>query len=390
MSQRTAVSEIVSSDFDVVVIGAGINGASTFRELALNGVSVLLVDKQDFCAGTSAAPSRIIHGGFKYLEKGEYRLVMESTIERNRLLKNAQHLVSPLQVTIPFESRFGGLFNSTFKFFRFPIKGFTKRGAVVVKMGMLLYDWLGRKYRVMPKHRFRNARESHELFSALHPDVIATGTYYDAKINNPERLCLELITDTLSDIAGSNHACAAINYTSVLESNGKELLLKDEIEDQTYSVSAKIVVNATGPWIDKVNENLGIHKRYIGGSKGSHLILDHPELSDSLAGHMLYFETGDNRLCLAYAVGERVLIGATDIRFDNPDNVQTDADEIDYLFASLSELLPGIKINRDHIVYHYVGVRPLPFDDGVDVGSVSHVPCIRGAGFGLCYEAIRS
>jgi len=372
MNKRAAnIESIRSAEFDVMIIGAGINGVSTFRELALNGVSVLLVDKQDFCAGTSAAPSRLIHGGIKYLENGEFGLVAESTHERNRLLQNAPHLVKPLPCTVPFYSWFGGFFNAGFKFFRLPVKGFKKRGRLVVKIGMSIYDWMGRKGRVMPVHEIRGAAKSLKMFPGLHPSVIATATYYDALITQPERLCLELITDTLSDVNERNHHCAALNYASVISRHGEDVTVVDEITAQQFNIKPKLIVNAGGPWIDKINSLLGIESQYIGGSKGSHLILNHPQMLKSLNGHMMYFETGDSRLCLAYPIGDRVLVGTTDIRVDDPDSARCEEEEVDYLIAAMAELLPGIPFTREHIVYSYSGVRPLPFDDGVGVGSVS-------------------
>ena len=365
------IESIKSADFDVLIIGAGINGVSTFRELGLNGVSVLLLDTQDFCGGTSAAPSRLIHGGIKYLENGEFGLVAESTHERNRLLHNAPHLVKPLPCTVPFYSWFGGFFNAGFKFFRLPVKGFKKRGRLVVKIGMSIYDWMGRKRRVMPRHEVRGAAKSLAMFPGLHPSVTATATYYDALITQPERLCLELITDTLSDTSSHNHHCAALNYATVASSLGADVTIVDELSGEHFSIKPKLIVNAGGPWIDKINLQLGIDSRYIGGSKGSHLILDHPEMLKSLNGHMMYFETGDNRLCLAYPIGDRVLIGTTDIRIDDPDTARCEEEEVEYLIEAMAELLPGIPFGREHIVYCYTGVRPLPFDDGVGVGSVS-------------------
>jgi len=370
--QRAAyLNGLSNTHYDVVVVGAGINGVSTFRDLAINGVSVLLLEQKDFCAGASAAPSRLIHGGIKYLENGEFRLVAESTHERNRLLHNAAHLVKPLPCTIPFESWFGGLFSSAFKFLRLPGARFKKRGVVVVKLGLMIYDWMGRKQRVMPTHKVEGASESHRKFTGLAPTVIATATYYDALITQPERLCIELITDTLSDVEGAQNRCAALSYASVVGCDAEYLLVKDEVEGQEIRIQKGMVVNAAGPWIDKVNKVLGIDSHYIGGSKGSHLILDHPEMKKSLNGHMIYFETGDSRLCLAYPIADRVLVGTTDIRVEDPDTSRCEEDEIDYLIDVMAELLPGITFDRSHIVYRYSGVRPLPFSDGIGVGKVS-------------------
>lgn len=367
-TRQEILKSIVDQSFDVLVIGGGINGISTFRELALNGASVLLVDSKDYCAGASAAPSRLAHGGIKYLENGEFRLVAEATHERNRLLQNAAHVVKPLPCTMPFESWFGGLFSSAFKFFRLPGAAFQKRGVVVVKLGLMIYDWMGRKQRTMPTHQFRWRADSHNTFTGLDPDVIATATYYDALITHPERLCLELITDTLSDC---EQPCQALSYAAVVGTDAQWVHVQDGETGETIKVKPRFVVNAAGPWIDRVNQQLGVETHYIGGSKGSHLVLDHPELAKALAGNMLYFETGDNRLCLAYPIGDRVLMGTTDLRIDDPDTAVCEESEIDYILEVVGQMLPGIAINRNHIVYTYTGVRPLPNDTGVGVGKVS-------------------
>src|SRR5688572_1618141 len=116
-------NEILSSlqqdpHVSVLIIGGGINGIGTFRDLSLNGVDVLLVERGDFCSGASAASSHMAHGGIRYLENGEFRLVREAVQERNRLLQNAPHLVKPLPTTIPIFKRFSGLLNAPLKFFR--------------------------------------------------------------------------------------------------------------------------------------------------------------------------------------------------------------------------------------------------------------------------------
>src|SRR5512141_2386248 len=137
-------SEILSSlkenpNVSVLVIGGGINGIGTFRDLALNGVDVLLVERGDFCSGASSASSHMAHGGIRYLENGEFRLVREAVQERNRLIQNAPHLVKPLPTTIPMFKRFSGLFNAPLKFLRLQDKP-SERGSLVIKIGLMMYD----------------------------------------------------------------------------------------------------------------------------------------------------------------------------------------------------------------------------------------------------------
>ncbi|HUG61030.1 MAG TPA: FAD-dependent oxidoreductase, partial [Methylomirabilota bacterium] len=154
--------------FDVVVVGGGINGIGVFRELALQGLRVLLVERGDFCSGCSAAPSRMIHGGLRYLENGEFNLVWESLRERDALLLNAPHMVRPLPTTIPITSVFSGMMNGAAGFLGLTSRP-ASRGALPIKIGLMLYDWITRRRRLLPRHSFRGARATAERWPALTP-----------------------------------------------------------------------------------------------------------------------------------------------------------------------------------------------------------------------------
>src|SRR5438445_2142514 len=140
-------------DVDVVILGAGINGAGLFRDLCAQGVSCCIVDKADFGSGTSAAPSRLIHGGLKYLETGEFGLVAQSALERNLLLKNAPHCVEPLPTFVPIFSWTRGIW-AALRTLTGSTTAPRSRGALLVKIGLALYDFFGSRNRVMPRHRF--------------------------------------------------------------------------------------------------------------------------------------------------------------------------------------------------------------------------------------------
>lgn len=350
---------------DVLIIGAGINGAGLFRDLCEQGVSCVIIDKSDFGSGTSAAPSRLIHGGIKYLETGELRLVAQSTLERNLLLKNAPHAVTPLPTVIPIFSWLKGtmaairtLFGST--------TAPRSRGAVLIKIGLAMYDFYGARHRVMPRHAMWSRKTAHQKIPPLTPRIVAAGTYYDAKVSHPERLVLELIEDGIR----ANPASRAFNHVRLERGEGDAIAFVDA-DGQRQMVMPKIVVNAAGPWIDKVNEILGAPSRLIGGTKGSHVLLDHPELIKALDGRMIYFEADDGRICLVFDYLGKALVGSTDIRHSDPDNVSCDDREIDYFLQSLAGLLPGLSFERSQIVYAYSGIRPLPATDGIAPGLIS-------------------
>jgi glycerol-3-phosphate dehydrogenase len=354
-----------TGEVDVVILGAGVNGAGLFRDLSEQGVGCLIVDKADFGSGTSAAPSRLIHGGLKYLETGEFRLVAQSTLERNLLLKNAPHLVRPLPTLIPIVSWTGGV-TAALRTLLGDKTAPRSRGALLIKIGLQLYDYYGARHRVMPRHAMVSRAQALKDIPALTPAIVAVGTYYDAKVSMPERLVYELIADGLA----ANARSAAANYTRLQSQENGALTFVDD-EGQSFVLRPRVVVNAAGPWIDEVNARLGHHGKMIGGTKGSHLLLKHDDLVRSLAGRMIYFEADDRRICLVYECLGLALVGSTDIPADNPDTVLCQDDEVTYLLQSLSSLLPGFRFDRSQVVYSYSGIRPLPSSGASIPGLIS-------------------
>src|SRR5690606_21266047 len=146
------------------------------------------------------------------------------------------------------------------------------------------------------------------------------------------------------------------NHARLERMEDGSLRVESLIADAAATVRPRIVVNAAGPWIDEVNAILGEASRMIGGTKGSHILLDHPALLKELAGRMIYFEADDGRICLVFDYLGRALAGSTDIKAQDPDNVRCEADEVEYLLESLRKLLPKLRFSRDQIVYVYSGI----------------------------------
>ncbi|MFZ1042757.1 MAG: glycerol-3-phosphate dehydrogenase/oxidase [Anaerolineales bacterium] len=364
-------SEIFSAlkqnpEVSVLIVGAGINGIGTFRDLALNGVDVLLVDRSDFCSGASAASSHMAHGGIRYLENGEFRLVREAVQERNRMIQNAPHLVKPLPTTVPMFKVFSGLFNAPLKFLRL-LDQPSERGSVVIKIGLMFYDAFTGKQRTVPRHQFQNRSSSLARWNKLNPKVINTATYYDGAILQPERLGLELISDAEAD----NPNARAVNYVSLTGGSGNTLLLQDELTDTVYEVKPHLVINAAGPWIDFANRSLGLSTHFIGGTKGSHLVLDQPELRKAIGDNEFFFENKDGRIVLIFPLFDRVLVGTSDIEVENPDEVNCTEEEVDYFIGMIDRVFPAIKITRENIVYRFSGVRPLAASKAKSTGQIT-------------------
>jgi len=344
---------------DIVIIGGGINGVGIYRDLAAQGIPALLVDAGDFSSGTSAAPSRLIHGGLRYLETGETALVRESLLERDRLLHNARHMVYPQPVWIPLKSYLAGSFDAALRFFKLK-KTPGRKGALPVALGLRFYDIFGRKTRVMPKHRIISAAKARAAIPSLAPDVIMVGEFHDARISHPERLVLELIADAEADCPDA----MALPYLAAGKQSGGTLTLTDRERGEEITVTPKIVVNAAGAWVDQVQSGLGFSGRLMGGTRGTHLVIRNPALLAELKGRMLYFETKDFRACLALPLdADHVYVGTTDIRTDDPDDTRYTEAEVDYIFDVLRPVLPKVAWRREDVVFVMAGIRPLPFQD---------------------------
>ena len=360
MTDRQAIIDRIRDrgEVSVLIVGGGINGAGLLRELALQGVDALLIDKSDFCSGSSAASSRMVHGGLRYLEFGEFRLVSESLKDRNLLLGNARHYIHPLKTTIPIFRRFSGVFGAIRKFLHLGSgKRPTHRGSLIVRMGLTFYDIITRKNRMTPKHKFASRAKSLAAQPMLPKDIVCTATYYDAWVSYPERLGLELILDA----GGFCPDARALNYVSLQSADGETAVLRDELSGDELRVKPKIVVNATGAWIDFTNRAMDLDTKLIGGTKGAHLVIDNDQLYEALSGGMTYYETPEGRVAIAMQWLGKSLIGSTDIRVENPDDVRCTEDEVEYMLESIRQVFPGLQVDQSQIVARFTGVRPLRY-----------------------------
>ena len=352
---------------DVVIIGGGINGIAAFRDLALQGVDVLLVERDDFASGASAASSHMIHGGIRYLENGEFRLVRESVRERNDLLKTAPHRVRPLRTTIPIRRFWSGLIQAPLRFLTGRAGRPTERGGVLIKLGLIIYDLFATTGRRTPWHRFRGRRASHAELPKLAPDITWTATYFDASMHDPERLALDVLADGLA----ASRSAHAVNYVEATGFDVGSIALTDRDSGETFRVACDVIINATGPWADLTNSALGSPTRFMGGTKGSHIVLDNAELVAATGGREIFFENADGRIVLIYPLKGRAMVGTTDIDADPSEPVRCTEEEVDYFFDLIGEVFPDIAVSRDEIVYRFSGIRPLPASDAANPGQIS-------------------
>ncbi|MGN5732354.1 glycerol-3-phosphate dehydrogenase/oxidase [Arthrobacter psychrochitiniphilus] len=364
----------------VLIIGGGINGVGTFRDLALQGIDVALVERGDYCQGASGASSHMIHGGIRYLENGEFRLVKESVVERNGLLKIAPHYVKPLQTTIPIFSTFSGILSAPIRFLTHKQGKPQERGAFLIKAGLTLYDAFSRDGGTVPRHDFKGRKKALAELPQLHSGIKYAATYYDASVHNPERLTLDVLQDgekaglPVSGAAAATAAEAkarATNYLAVTAVAEDGVELTDQLTGEKFTFTADVVVNTTGAWVDMTNTDMGSPTRFMGGTKGSHIVLDHPGLLAACNGREIFFEHTDGRIVLIYPMGDRVLVGTTDVNADMTADAVCTEDEIDYFFDLIGHVFPNVLVTREEIVYSFAGVRPLPRHDETAPGFVS-------------------
>jgi len=365
----------------VLILGAGINGCALARELLLSGVSVVLVDNADICSGATAYASRLIHGGLRYLEYGEFDLVRESLAERTRLLRLAPQFVRPLRLYIPTGNRLGGLMSVARRFL-----GWDKserptppRGLWMIRSGLAMYDSYARD-QSLPRHSTHRVRAA---------DAIAVDraryrwecAYSDAQVEYPERFVFAMLEDarTIARESGCEFRVFAYHRAvrkgttiEVQPCHASDVSQASNVVPAVHFTPAAIV-NATGAWVDLTLEALQIPApTLMAGTKGSHLFTFHEGLRRALAGRGLYAEAPDGRPVFVTPLAGTTLIGTTDIPFHgSPADAVATPEEIDYLLTAVNRIMPDIGLTTADVAFHYSGVRPLPRTDDARPAAVT-------------------
>lgn len=343
---------MATANYDVIIIGGGINGAATAATVAARGYRTLVLEQDDFASGTTSASTKLIHGGLRYLETGDAGLVHESLQSRERLLRERPHLVRPLG-------------------FILPVYEGDPRPPWYVRSGLALYDLLSPR-KVSPWHSSFSERELQRFEPSISTDRLkAAFLYHDAQVWSPERLTLEYLAEARASGADlRNHA--AVDYIIVDSGRARGVDFHDVLTGRRSTASGRLVINAAGPWVDAVLDATGRSlTRRIGGTRGSHLVVD---LNGRGPRHaVLASAKSDGRPMFVTPWLDHHIIGTTDVRDDDdPSEVRAAGWEIDYLIAEAAQVLPGLGIEHRNVLYAYSGVRPLArAGEGVFEGAIS-------------------
>jgi glycerol-3-phosphate dehydrogenase len=333
--------------FHVIVIGGGINGVAIARECARAGRRTLLVEQRDFAAGTTSRATRIIHGGLRYLEHAEFGLVRESLLERRRLLEQRPHLVHPLQFLLALDEK-------------------SRRSALAVRVGLWLYRALGARLHT------NSGREAERKLEQL----LDSGrrwsifSYEDAQCEFPERLVAEWMVEAMeADAVVRNHT--QVLAVDVRHRRVAGVLLRDQFSGKEERVEGTWIINATGPWADRLclHSRINTGHPMVGGVRGSHIVVPRFAGAPDAA---VYTEAMDRRPIFVIPWNEQILVGTTEVAEQgDPAKARPSQDEIDYLVRSLLHLFPGLKLSAGNIRYSFSGVRPLPFSPKEKASAVS-------------------
>ncbi|HBO34095.1 MAG TPA: FAD-dependent oxidoreductase [Anaerolineaceae bacterium] len=326
----------LNQEWDLIIIGGGITGAGIFRRAVSGGLKTLLLEAADFSSGTSSKSSKLVHGGFRYLRNGQYDVTFESVRQREKLLKQARNLVTPLGFVFPHNA--------------------STRQKRMYRAGIIIYDLMALKW----KHRHLNLTQLRETMPVLKPKGMAGAyLYYDALLDD-SRMVLRLIQETIED------GGLALNYARI------ESLLKDTtghvrgvaVEDRsrsnlgTQELKARAVINATGPWTDKLREQLGRQSR-VRPLRGSHLVFSFDDLPIPHAVTLMHPQ--DKRAMFAIPWEGRTIFGTTDLDHQVPLDQEpycTDQ-EVAYMLEAIHSIFPDSKITESSVISSFAGLRPI-------------------------------
>ncbi|MFA5060147.1 MAG: glycerol-3-phosphate dehydrogenase [Candidatus Omnitrophota bacterium] len=336
------LSQQFNQEFDLLIIGGGINGAAIANMAAGCNLKVALIEKNDFAAGTSSKSTKLVHGGIRYLENLELDLVYESLHERFRQVQCAPHLVKPIPFLIPVYKN-------------------DARPLWMMKLGVFLYDALAGRF-TLGKHKTLSVGETELLEPSLNKEnLLGSVMYYDAQMDDA-RLCLENILEA------KRKGAIVANYTEAaafLKENDKivGVRARNSFNHDSFDIRAKKIISATGPWsnslirLDKTHE-----KKRVRTTKGVHIVYKGKLVNTAI----LITSHSDKRIFFAIPFLNNTLIGTTDTDYiGNPDKVTVNEKDIAYLMNEAKRVLPGLEFKNENILTSFAGLRPLVRSGGV-------------------------
>ncbi|CDO03536.1 Aerobic glycerol-3-phosphate dehydrogenase [Oceanobacillus picturae] len=349
VSRETIVKRMEADHFDVLVIGGGITGSGIALDAATRGLKVALIERNDFASGTSSRSGKLIHGGLKYLQNLDFPVVKETGRERAIVYNNARHLVYPIKMNFPLVKK-------------------ESYNLVTLKAGLTLYDRLA-GVKKEERHTIYSKKTTLKREPLFNKDTVqGSGEYVEYRTDD-SRLTME-VAKTAAEAGAS-----ALNYAEMTEflkneqNQVKGVVARDHIGEQTFTITAKHIVNAAGPWVDKVRKkDRPIEGKYMVLAKGIHLVFQYRDLPVSSS---IYFQH-KGRMIAVIPVGDRTYVGSTESLYSqNMDDIHVNKSEVTYLLGCLHDMFPDVNLTEKDITSSWAGIRPLIGEQGKSPSELS-------------------
>lgn len=343
------LEELATYQFDLVVIGGGITGAGIALDAVSRGMSVALIEKNDFASGTSSRSTKLIHGGLRYLKQFEVKMVRDVGREREVVYENATHVTEPQWMLLPFHK--GGTF-----------------GPLSTSVGLRVYDYLA-GVKKGERRKMLSAEEALKKEPLLKSEGLQGGGYYVEYRTDDARLTLEI----LKKAAELGALC--LNYIKAedfLYTNGKVSGVEAScsVTGQTLAIAARKVVNAAGPWVDEIRDiDSTAADKQIRLTKGVHIVVDRKTFP---LRQPVYFDAPDGRMIFAIPRDDKAYIGTTDTFYDgDPADAAATEDDVAYLLDAISHMFPAANLLQKDVESTWAGVRPLVYEEGKNPSEIS-------------------
>lgn len=348
--RETIERNLQEEKFDLVIVGGGITGAGIALDATSRGMSVALVEMGDFASGTSSRSTKLVHGGLRYLQQFEIKEVADLGKERAIVYENGPHVTTPEWMMLPFHK--GG-----------------NMGKTTASFGIRLYDYLA-GVKKNERRKILSAKETLAKNPFVKKDGLKGSGYYVEYRTDDARLTIEVMKKAVE--LGAN----AINYTKAehfLYDDKKQVVgvtVTDRLTGKAYDIKGHRVINAAGPWVDKVRKlDYATNNKHLRLTKGIHLVIDKQKFPMEQA---VYFDTPDGRMVFAIPRDKKVYVGTTDTVYDeaviNPKALESDHN---YVIKAINYMFPDVHISEKDIESSWAGVRPLIYEEGKDPSEIS-------------------
>lgn len=345
------INHLKQEKMDVLVIGGGITGAGIALDAVTRGLKTAVIEMQDFAAGTSSRSTKLVHGGLRYLEQFQIKLVAEVGKERAIVYENGPHVTSPEWMMLPFHK--GGTF-----------------GPFTTNIGLRVYDFLA-GVKKSERRKMFNPEEALQKEPLIQEEGLKGAGYYVEYKTDDARLTIEVMKKAVE------HGVQALNYTKAVDllydGKGKVcgVLAEDKVSGETYEIHAKKVISASGIWLDELREKDGSKQgKHLHLTKGVHLVFSKEVFP---LQQSIYFDVPDGRMVFAIPRGNKTYVGTTDTHYDgNLKNPKTTKQDRDYILNAIEYMFPTLNIKASDVESSWAGIRALFSDsDGEKPGEIS-------------------